>query len=339
MVSLFQKDGFWWLNYRYKGERYRISTGTKDRKLAERKRQEYEVKLFKDINPIHEEPRAKRATIFDMFHRFLMHSEKSKAKTTWKTEKVFLKIWQEFFSRKRIKYAEQIDHSLITDFQIESEITPRSFNNALTLLRTVFNRAIDWGMLDKNPTRGFKKVKIPKKLKYFTDDELEELWSATSLRQQAIIALGAYAGLRNAEMINLKWRDIDFKNNTLEVRSDDEVTPKGKRPRSVPMHARLIEALKAYKIKDAGIYVFPRNDGRGPKCGRNGPSNEFRKLLRLTGIKGSHHYLRHSFGTRLVKMSVPLPVVQSLMGHADIESTMIYVHLHPTQNREAINTL
>ena len=110
-------------------------------------------------------------------------------------------------------------------------------------------------------------------------------------------------------------------------------------PRSVPMHDRLIEALKAYKSKNVGIYVFPRNDGRGSKCGINSPSNEFRVLLKQTRIKGSHHFLRHSFGTRLVKMGVPLPVVQSLMGHADIESTMIYVHLHPTQNREAIEKL
>ncbi len=276
--------------------------------------------LFKGIRPTEENPRSKRTTIFDIFCRFLIHSEKSKAKTTWKTERVFLKFWQEFFSRKGIKYAEQINHTVITDFQIESDIGPRGFNNALTLLRTVFNRAIDWGMLDKNPTHGFKKIKIPKKLKYYTDDELEKLLSAASPRQQTIIALGAFAGLRNAEMVNLRWRDIDFQNRILEVRSDDEVTPKGKRPRSIPMHDRLIQTLMAYKSNDTNLNVFPRNDCRGPKCGINSPSNEFRVLLRQVGLKGSHHTLRHTFGTRLVKNGVPLPVVQALLGHADIES-------------------
>jgi len=140
MVSLFQKDGLWWLNYRYNGERYRVSTGTRNKNLAEKKRQEFEVMLFKGICPTDENPRSKRTTIFDIFRRFLIHSEKSKAKTTWKTERVFLKFWQEFFSRKGIKYAEQINHTVITDFQIESDIGPRSFNNALTLLRTVFNK-------------------------------------------------------------------------------------------------------------------------------------------------------------------------------------------------------
>jgi integrase len=248
-------------------------------------------------------------------------------------------MWQEFFARKRIRNISEISHSVIADFQVETEISPRTFNNALTLLRSVLNTAIDWGIIESNPTRGYKKVKIPKKLRYFRDEELEKLWDTATPRLRSIIALGAYAGLRNGEMINLQWRDIDFRGKRLEVRSDDEATPKGKRPRSVPMHGKLIRALKAYRGKTAEGFVFPRNDGRGPKSGKEGPSREFSKLLKQVGVGGRLHDLRHTFGSRLVKKGVPLPVVKDLMGHADIESTMIYVHLHPTQYREAIDLL
>ena len=64
------------------------------------------------------------------------------------------------------------------------------------------------------------------------------------------------------------------------------------------------------------------------------PSNEFRVLLRQVGVNGSHHSLRHTFGTRLVKNGVPLPVVQALLGHADIESTMIYLQLDLSRKRD-----
>jgi integrase len=140
-------------------------------------------------------------------------------------------------------------------------------------------------------------------------------------------------------MISLQWRDIDFKNNRLEVRSDDEATPKGKRSGSVTMQSKLIKTLKAYRGKTAEGFVFPRNDGRGPKSGKEGPSREFSKLLKQVGVGGRLHDLRHTFGSRLVKKGVPLPVVKEQMGHADIESTMIYVHLHTTQYREAIDLL
>jgi integrase len=309
MANLFQKRGFWWINYRHKGIRYRVSTGTKNEKIALVKLKEIEVKLFKGIDPLEQRPQTTAANIIELFKRYLAQSKVSKAKSTHKTERVLLKMWQEFFARKRIRNISEISHSVIADFQVETEISPRTFNNALTLLRSVLNTAIDWGIIESNPTRGYKKVKIPKKLRYFRDEELEKLWDTATPRLRSIIALGAYAGLRNGEMINLQWRDIDFRGKRLEVRSDDEATPKGKRPRSVPMHGKLIRALKAYRGKTAEGFVFPRNDGRGPKSGKEGPSREFSKLLKQVGVGGRLHDLRHTFGSRLVKKGVPLPVV------------------------------
>jgi integrase len=341
-VNLRKRGEIWYLDFYHKGKRHQRSAKTSQRKLAEQLAKEIEVQIFKGQFKPNSEIKSRGTDLVSLFRRYIDHSRSTKAKTTQKTDRVAIKVWQDYFARKGINSPSQITHRTITDFQIENSqiYSARYFNNLLGCLKTVLNYGIEWGFLEFNPISKYKKLKIPKKLRFYTDEEVKKFWGLASPRVQAIIALGLYAGLRRAEIVSLRWDDIDWNRGMLHIRSDDQVTPKGKRPRSIPIHKTLHNTLKAYRgdSKTNG-WVFPRMDGRIGKLGLNAPTREFAEVLKQAGIRGRLHDLRHTFGSRLVRESVPLPVVKELMGHADIESTMIYVHLAPAQFRDAIDQL
>ncbi|OGC96524.1 MAG: hypothetical protein A2W25_02510 [candidate division Zixibacteria bacterium RBG_16_53_22] len=342
MVTIYKRGVVWYLDFYYKGKRYQRSSKTSQRYLAEQLAKEIEVQIFKGQLRISSETRPQGTDINTLFRRYLEHSGSTKAKTTQKTDRVAVKVWRDHFARKGIRLPSQVTHSVIADFQIENSghYSARYFNNLLGCLKAVFNKAIEWGLLETNPIARFKKNRIPKKLRFFDDEETDLLWKLASSRVQVMMALGLYAGLRRAEMVNLRWEDLDFKKKMLHVRSDSQYTPKGKRPRSIPLHNTLIDAMKALKgDQPARGWVFARTDGRKGKLGINAPTREFSELLKRAKIAGRLHDLRHTFGSRLVREGVPLPVVMELMGHSDIESTMIYVHLAPGQFRDAIDKL
>jgi integrase len=342
MVTLRLRQGIWYIDFYYQGKRYQRSTKTSVRKLADKVAKETEVQIFKGKYSPVVKSESKDTELNSLFRRYLDHSQGTKAKTTQKTDRVAIKAWQDYFARKGVRLPAEVTHAVLTDFQIENSryYSARYFNNLLGCLKTVFNKAIEWGILEINPIARFKKNKIPKKLRYFDDDEAALLWKIASPRLRAIIALGLYAGLRRAEIVNLRWEDLDFKKSMLHVRSDSEYTPKGKRPRSIPIHKTLVEALREIQDdKPRRGWVFPRTDGRAGLLGINAPTREFSELLKAAKIKGRLHDLRHTFGSRLVREGVPLPVVKELMGHSDISSTMIYVHLYPGQYRDAIDRL
>ena len=248
-VNLRKRGEVWYLDFYHNGKRHQRSTKTTQKKLAEQLAKEIEVQIFKGQFKPDGEVKPHGTDLSSLFRRYLDHSRSTKAKTTQKTDRVAVKVWQDYFVRKSINHPGQITHKMITDFQIENGqiYSARYFNNLLGCLKTVMNYGIEWGFLEVNPITKFKKIKIPKKLRFYTDEEIQKLSGLANPRVQAIIALGLYAGLRRAEIVNLRWDNVDWRKKMLHVRSDDEVTLKGKRPRSIPIHKTLNKALRAYQ--------------------------------------------------------------------------------------------
>ncbi len=130
------------------------------------------------------------------------------------------------------------------------------------------------------------------------------------------------AGLRLGEAMELTWDDIDTKHRTIRVRQS-----KSGRPRTVPINDALLPHLKP---KGKGL-IFP---GRG----RSRWYRLLREALRANDLPpGRPHDCRHTFGANLARAGVPLPVIQELLGHSSIQTTMIYVHFAPDHLRGAVN--
>jgi integrase len=164
-------------------------------------------------------------------------------------------------------------------------------------------------------------------------------WRA-KLRQQdqqdgAIFLTAAYAGLRLGELRSLRWRDLDFGKRLIHVRHSyvmrNEDAPKSGRVRSVPMIDQVAAALDQLSRRSGWtgeedlVLVSPTGEHIEDSALRR----RFYAALKAAGLKHIRfHDLRHSFGTLAVQV-FPLTDVKAYMGHADIATTMIYVHHVP----------
>lgn len=155
--------------------------------------------------------------------------------------------------------------------------------------------------------------------------ELKELFAApTLLKQRVVLSLIYSAGLRGQEVINLKISDIDFERQTIHIRQS-----KYKKDRIVPLSPTMAIGLKKYlKAENPHIWLFNGKDPSG-KYSVRGLSWVMREALKKTSItkEVNLHSLRHAYATHLLEDGLNIVTLQKLMGHAEIATTMLYLHV------------
>jgi len=158
------------------------------------------------------------------------------------------------------------------------------------------------------------------------------------------IDIALYAGLRRAEIYYLRWNDIDLKQKAIHIRAHGEFVPKGKKPGTVPINSKLMGIIeKVYPTRknfNYDRYIISRKHRGKPLNPTQVLSNRFRRTAKKAGVKNARlHDCRHTFASHLVQAGVPLLVIKELMRHSDIQSTMIYAHLTPELQRQALEKL
>lgn len=155
--------------------------------------------------------------------------------------------------------------------------------------------------------------------------ELKELFAAPQLLKQRIVLTLIYsAGLRGQEVINLEIADVDFERMTIHIRQT-----KYKKDRIVPLSPTMAIGLKKY-IKAENPYRWLFNGKQpGSKYSIRGLSWVMRENLKKTSItkQVNLHSLRHSYATHLLEEGLNIITLKELLGHAEIATTMIYLHV------------
>lgn len=186
--------------------------------------------------------------------------------------------------------------------------------------------------------------------KYYRREEREAMVAAAariSTIALCMVLLGTDAGCRRGEMLGLDGANVNFDTGKLEIWEAEYViagernaaTPKGGKMRTIRMSPRLASALKK-RIAEVGLGRLFVNE-EGAQMG----NSEMRWLMKLVqraaGVpaSGALHVLRHTYGSHLALAGVPLSVIQSLMGHESIQTTMAYVHLVPADQDDAMDRL
>ena len=191
--------------------------------------------------------------------------------------------------------------------------------------------------------KGNGKPRKPQKLPEFLDErEQEQLLACcpettpSSIRNRALLVVMLHAGLRAGEVANLRLKDLE-ENGRLWVREG-----KNKKDRCLWINSDDMALLKRWIAskpcsQEPSSFVFSSLDGVSPLCKR-----WMRKMVKKVAIqagleKDLHpHSLRHSFGTRLLKHSKNLFVVSRALGHANLASTQIYLHLQDNELEDAL---
>jgi len=170
----------------------------------------------------------------------------------------------------------------------------------------------------------YPKRKVNKLPTFFSQEEVRNLLNATeNLKHKAILTIIYSCGLRLSELINLKIADIKSESDLLLIRQS-----KGNKDRIVALPDKLLLLLREYyKVYQPKDFLF--EGAKGNQYSERSVQLILKNAMSKAGVlsKGSVHTLRHSYATHLIKSGIDVRVVQELLGHNDIRTTMIYTHI------------
>jgi integrase len=210
------------------------------------------------------------------------------------------------------------------------EYQPQTIKNILNLISILFNHAIKKGLYKgENVYNRIDKIKGPKILvEYLTQSQtrklLDVLQDYPSKPVANIIKFLLFTGIRRGEAFKLKWENVCFESRAIAL-----LNTKSGSDKRVLISAEALKVLECQRefSKDSE-YVFP--DGTGGMRNPNNNIKEWYEIRRLAGIKIRLHSLRHTFATAAISSGVSLAVVQKMLTHKDISTTLKYAHIEDT---------
>jgi integrase len=164
-------------------------------------------------------------------------------------------------------------------------------------------------------------------------EEVARFWSSfRTSRDLAIVGLMLLQGLRSMEVLALNRDDVLLPEGQIRVRG------KGGKIRFLPLAPEAIQLLDHYLRVErppnstAALFVSLKGRARGTRMTRAGLRSLFRYHRQTTGVAlANPHRFRHTFASDMVRAGVSLPALMQLMGHTDIETTMVYVEVTPLE--------
>jgi len=245
--------------------------------------------------------------------------------------------------QKLCDHFEDVDLRTITPMMIErfrkSKLiegrTKLTCNRYLQLLKRMFNVAIEERYVEENPVQKVKlySEKDTQKERILTEAEEERLMENCSDYLKSIITVALNTGMRRAEILNLKWNQVDFKARRIKV----ERTKSG-RVRFIPMNKALFNDLSRQRSScSQSPYVFTN-----PETGKQyvDMKTGFKTACRRAGITNLRfHDLRHTFASRLIEKGADIETVRDLLGHHSITITQRYTHSNDDRKKIAVELL
>ncbi|HEY6891695.1 MAG TPA: site-specific integrase [Solirubrobacter sp.] len=267
--------------------------------------------------------------------------------------------------KRRVDKVTSDDIERLARAMLAKGASPKTVRNVITFLHSVFALAIKKGWAVANPVAGATRPKRRRRgdadpdLQFLTLPELDAVIEripdhvvdrdALGPVLRLVILAAASTGLRQSELLGLRWKDVDFRAQKVRVRNAwvrYEHSGEGKSDlstsRSVPMTDRVVRELKKWRLRtvfgDDDDLVFAHPD-LGVPLDRTKVSRRFKDACEAAGVRVIRfHDLRHTFATTLAAAGVPLRTLQEYLGHADIKTTQIYSHYAPSEREvEAIN--
>lgn len=267
--------------------------------------------------------------------------EKNRAPKTFKNVVLVGKHLLKYFSPlKSIQTISLKDAEQFLDYLKRK--APLGVYNYLRVLKAMFNKGVQWNYLRENV---WDKVSLPRvqqgKPTSVTEEQLEIiLQNAESEVVKDTVTTAFFTGCRLGELANLTWKDVNLNGNLLTI--GKSYVTKGRKQRYIPIHPKVREILvRRFPkiIKSEKHFVFCKPNGY-PFTG-DYFSKRFKRACRKAGIdEGIHfHCLRHGAITKMILNGAPLPAVQKIAGHANIQTTMVYTHPDLQSLKDAINLL
>ena len=314
-----------------------------DRREAERKLR----KLAADTPP----PPDSRVGVAEAGERLIAHLEaKGRKRSTTESYAALLRVHLvPFFGGRSLDAITAADVEAFMSARAQDGSSPKTIRNAVTLLSSIYGFAQRRGWARSNPCADVDRPEatIHADIRFLDPEEVEAVVRAELDADDELaptLALmyrtAAMTGLRMGELIALRWRDVDWPSSRVRVRRShvrgEYVSPKSKRgSRSMPLADELAAELERHYQRsrfggdDDLVFSHPST---GRPLDRSKVRKRFKAALRRAGVRVVRfHDLRHTFGTRMAAVGVPMRTLQEWMGHASVKTTEIYADYSPSE--------
>ena len=242
----------------------------------------------------------------------------------------------------------QADEQMVqgyVDHLHELKRSPTTISRNLASVRCFYKFLIFRGLVENNPAKGIKLEKTVKKLpQVLSGEEIELLLAQPDItepkgcRDKAMLELLYATGIRASELINLNIKDLNLRSGVLYCRGSKGV-------RSIPVYPSAVVAVSDYIYRMRGLITGPESGNalfvnlNGGRLTRQGFWKIVKGYATEAGITKeiTPHTLRHSFALHLLENGASVKDIQTMMGHADISSTQVYVQLLDSHVKQVYN--
>ncbi len=213
---------------------------------------------------------------------------------------------------------------------------PATINRLLATIKHMFNKAVEWDMVEEETLKRIRKVKLleenNRRLRYLSKEECKELINSCDPHVRPIVITALNTGMRKREILSLKWDNVDLRHGFILL----NVTKNGER-REIPINNTLRNTLQGITRRLDIPYVFYNSVTGKPY---QDVKRSFYTALRRAGIRDfKFHDLRHTFASQLVMAGVDITTVRELLGHKTLTMTLRYAHLAPSHTVKAVDIL
>jgi len=333
-MAVYKKGENWFIDFWCRGRRYRRKIGPSKRQaeLALKK-----VKVEIAENKFFDVKKQQKVLFSEMAKEYIGRYAKINKKSFSRDEQSLGHLIP-FFAGK---YLYEISPQMIEDYKakrLQEGVTGSTVNRELGCMKHIYTKAIEWGKATENPV---KRVKLFKennqRVRFLEKGEIKILLDVCPEFLKPIVIVALNTGMRQGEILNLKWDDIDLVRGIITIRNT-----KNNETRFIPLNSVLrntFEKLKE-KCKMDSPWVFCDDEGKRLSRFCNDIRRSFLKVLKEAGIKDFRfHDLRHTFASHLVMAGADIMTVKELLGHKTLEMTLRYSHLSPDFKRSTVELL
>ena len=220
------------------------------------------------------------------------------------------------------------------------EVSARSVNRDLIILRAILRHAVEERMLPEMPFK-VTMLRAPKKrvLRILSKEEMRLLIGTAKHPYRGILLIAANTGFRLDEILHLTWDDVFWSERRIVIRGKDGWSPKSYQERSCFVSEEVIDYL--HRHRNTSKWLFPNKWGRVRAVVRT--CMDIREVFVRAGIyqKGTPltHLIRHSVCSHLLGNGVDIETVRTVMGHASLQTTQGYAHTSDDRMRKANQAL
>ena len=265
--------------------------------------------------------------------------------------------YEEFFSsfekfvkaENKLNSFEQIDTIALRRYLVllSSTMCGITVEGYYRKLKTLYNFLLNEGLIKSNPVNTIERPKVAKrKIQTFSSNEVYTMLNAydvntfIGLRNYTLLSFLLATGVRRSEFINLTIFDVDLQADIIRV------IGKGDKERLIPIGKKLKLIIKRYlkaraeyleqecKHKTSAAFFISRYGDKLQLSGANSIFQSLKKTLGLRGKRFSAHIWRHTFAKSFLLNGGDVFSLQELLGHADVDTTRIYINLNTQELKQ-----